>query len=225
MSVDDQKPVRTGIDPSANATYQAIINRDLERFGSAVATINELTAARIRDVREPYFQAVILPILRKRVRNEVCENLGVWLNVADGLNNPINVVDDDGKLLFVCPPAFTDIHLSTKTPEGRFTTTHHVVQQQADMIANGDMRGIMAIEEGIFQAHRPTTRVEDYADAVMKLVDIYKFYSLPMEELLGEQAGEILALAEKRKKSSATSQVAATQEESHDASSDDDLIY
>lgn len=225
MSEHEQQPVRTGIDPKANATYQAIIKRDLERFGSAAAQINAGTAARIRNVREPYFQAVILPILRQRVRNEVCDTLGVWLNVADGLNNPMNVVDDQGNLLFVCPPAFIDIHLNTKAPEGRFTTTHHVVQQQTDMIANGDMRGIMAIEDGLFEAHRPMTRVEDFADAVMKLVDIYKFYSLPMEELLGEQAEEILALANKRQKTTASGLAAPVQEESHDATSDDDLIY
>lgn len=225
MSANENKLPRTGVNPEASATYQAIVKRGLEGFGSAVAAINETTAARIRNVREPYFQAVILPILRKRVRNEVCDDLGVWLNVADGLNNPMNVVDDDGKLLFVCPPAFIDIHLNTTPPKGRFTTTHHVVQQQSDMVANGDMRGVMAIEEGIFDAHRPVTHVEDFADAVMKLVDIYTFYSLPMEEVLGERAEEILALARKRQKISAAGTPAPVQEESHEPTSDDDLIY
>ncbi|MNQ02264.1 hypothetical protein D3C85_149330 [compost metagenome] len=208
----------------ANHTYHEIVRRGLEGFDSAVEAINAGSTARIRNVREKYFQAVILPILRKRVRNEVCEDLGVWLNTADGLHNPMNIVDDTGTLLFVCPPAFIDQQLNTKPPEGRFTTTHHVVQQQADMIANGDMRGIMAIEEGIYEAHKPQTEMHHRADAIMLLVDIYKFYQIPMEELLGPQANEILALANKRD-STKVALPTPHQEEIHDEPSDDDLIY
>lgn len=226
MSGPGKKPEFT--QEQANHHYQEIVKRGLEGFGAAVAAINQGSAARIRNVLEPYFQAVILPIVRQRVRGEVCENLGVWLNTADGLNNPMNIVDAEGKLLFVCPPAFIDIHLSTKPPEGRrFTTTHHVVQQQSDMIVNGDMRGVMAIENGIYEAHKPVSDQGDRANAILKLVDIYRFYKLPMEELLGPQAEEILALANKRSKTQG--QLAApAQEETHEpssASDDSDLIY
>jgi hypothetical protein len=208
----------------ADHTYQEIVRRGLEGFDSAVAAINAGSSARIRNVREKYFQAVILPIVRKRVRNEVCEDLGVWLNTADGLNNPMNIVNDSGELLFVCPPAFIDIELKTTPPEGRFTTTHHIVQQQTDMIVNGDMRGVMAIEDGIYEAHKPQTEMHHRADAIMLLVDIYKFYQIPMEELLGPQADEILALAKKRNTTQAALP-APQPEETHDDSSDDDLIY
>lgn len=208
----------------ANHTYQEIVRRGLEGFDSAVDAINKGSSARIRNVREKYFQAVILPILRKRVRNEVCEDLGVWLNTADGLHNSMNVVNDSGELLFVCPPAFIDNQLNTKPPEGRFTTTHHIVQQQSDMIVNGDMRGVMAIEDGIYEAHKPNTEMHHRADAIMLLVEIYKFYQIPMEELLGPQANEILALSAKRKNSQAALPSPAI-EESHDEPSDDDLIY
>lgn len=208
----------------ANHTYQEIVRRGLEGFDSAVDAINKGSSARIRNVREKYFQAVILPILRKRVRNEVCEDLGVWLNTADGLHNSMNVVNDSGELLFVCPPAFIDNQLNTKPPEGRFTTTHHIVQQQSDMIVNGDMRGVMAIEDGIYEAHKPNTEMHHRADAIMLLVEIYKFYQIPMEELLGPQANEILALSAKRKSPQAALPSPAI-EESHDEPSDDDLIY
>lgn len=208
----------------ANHTYQEIVRRGLEGFDSAVAAINNGSASRIRNVREKYFQAVILPIVRKRVRNEVCEDLGVWLNTADGLNNPMNIVNDSGELLFVCPPAFIDIQLNTKPPEGRFTTTHHIVQQQTDMVVNGDMRGVMAIEDGIYEAHKPVTEMHNRADSIMQLVDIYKFYQIPMEELLGPQANEILALAAKRKSPQAALP-APHQEENDEEPSDDDLIY
>jgi hypothetical protein len=208
----------------ANHTYQQIVRRGLEGFDGAVAAINKASADRIRNVREQYFRAVILPIVRKRVRNEVTEDLGIWLNTADGLNNPMNIVDDEGQLLFVCPPAFIDIHLNTKPPEGRFTTTHHIVQQQADKVANGDMRAVMAMEDGIYDAHKPKTHLDDRADAIMKLVDIYKFYQLPMEELLGPSADELLAVANQRK--SASPAIAALPAEViHDEPSDDDLIY
>jgi hypothetical protein len=209
----------------ANHTYQEIVRRGLEGFDSAVEAINRGSSARIRNVREKYFQAVILPIVRKRVRNEVCEDLGVWLNTADGLNNPMNIVNDSGELLFTCPPAFIDIRLNTKPPEGRITTTHHIVQQQSDMIVNGDMRGVMAIEEGIYEAHKPRTEIHDRTDAIMMLVDIYKFYQIPMEELLGPQANEILELANKRKAGKPGALPTPQPEESHDEPSDDDLIY
>lgn len=209
----------------ANSTYQEIVRRGLEGFDSAVEAINRGSSARIRNVREKYFQAVILPIVRKRVRNEVCEDLGVWLNTADGLNNPMNIVNDSGELLFVCPPAFIDITLNTKPPEGRFTTTHHIVQQQSDMIVNGDMRGVMAIEDGIYEAHKPRTEMHDRADAIMMLVDIYKFYQIPMEELLGPQAHEILALTKSRKTGQEAASPSPQQEENNDEPSDDDLIY
>lgn len=208
----------------ADSTYQEIVRRGLEGFDSAVSAINAGSSARIRKVREKYFQAVILPIVRKRVRNEVCEDLGVWLNTADGLNNPMNIVNDSGELLFVCPPAFIDIQLNTKPPEGRFTTTHHIVQQQTDMIVNGDMRGVMAIEDGIYEAHKPQTEMHHHAGAIMQLVDIYKFYQIPMEELLGPQANEILALAAKRGTANAALPT-PQQEENNDEPSDDDLIY
>ncbi len=226
MSAHGKPPAFT--QEQANEHYQQIVKRGLEGFGSAAAAINQVSAARIRNVLEPYFQAVILPIVRKRVKGEVCDNLGVWLNTADGLNNPMNIVDQDGKLLFVCPPAFIDIKLNTTPPEGRrFTTTHHVVQQQSDMIVNGDMRGVMAIENGIYEAHKPTTDIHDRAGAILQLVNIYRYYKLPMEELLGPQADEILALADKRPKTQGRLATPA-QEETHEpssASDDDDLIY
>lgn len=224
MSGNGKKPQFT--QAQANHHYQEIVKRGLEGFGSAVAAINKASAARIRNVNEPYFQAVILPIVRQRVKGEVCDNLGVWLNTADGLNNPMNIVDVNGQLLFVCPPAFIDIKLSTTPPEGRFTTTHHIVQQQSDMITNGDMRGVMAIENGLYEAHRPVTDQHDRAQAILQLVNIYKFYGLPMEELLGPQADEILALAEKRPQTQGQSK-APVQEESNEPAtdSDEDLIY
>lgn len=212
----------------ANNIYQEMVQRGLERFSGAVKDINDMTAQRIRHVVEPYFQSVILPILRARMRNEPTDQLGLWLNVADGLNNPMNIVDGDGNILFVCPPAFIDIHLNTSPPPGRrFTTTHHVVQRQNDMLANGDLRQVMLMEEDIYDAHKPREHLSDRANAILQIVEIYKFYQLPMEEIFGARTEEFLALIAQRDgtKGKQLALPAATREDDHDDTPDEDLIY
>lgn len=207
---------------AANATYRDMVMRGLVGMDEATNTINLLSQARIRDVREAYFSRVILPIVRKRVRGEDCPELGVWLNTADGLNNPMNIVDTNGNRLFVCPPAFIDTPLNTAPPEGRFTTTHHLVLQQQDMVKNGDMRGVMAIEEGLYDVYKSAPKQLVRTDAILMLVEIYKFYELPMEELLGPSFAELLKAIAKQPKAVGA---APAIEEGNDAepSADDDI--
>lgn len=175
----------------ASVEYRNIVDEATKRWNTAADDLNRLTQARIRTIPEEFFQAVLLPILRAWVRKEDVE-IGHWLNIADGLNNPINVADRDGKIIFRVPPPFIDIPIRSERLAGRLVTPHHLVTQQVEAIRNGDARCVMTIEHELANIFTPRPEDKAKVESILMLVDIYRHYSLPMEEVLGPNAETLL---------------------------------
>lgn len=206
----------------ASAEYQKSLDKGLRSFQAAADEINLMSAKRIRKVPEHYFKANLLPLVRAWIVKDDNNppEIGFWLNVADGLNNHIEIVDDKDqeKVLFLVPPPFCDIPMRTELPNAkRLVTVHDLVLLQGDMHDNGDQRGFWDLERQIADVCSP--RPEDAAKTryLVMLVKIYDRYNLPLEELVGSLADEIRAELKKGKTASATNALAST------GSTDDDV--
>jgi len=170
----------------ASEVFRAKVEAGMESMLSAAQLINQTIVDRRRKIPEAHFSTVLLPNIRKWVRNEPDAEPGYWLNVADGLNAEIDVTDQAGNVLFVVPPPFHDIPTSVTPPTGkRFTTPHQLVVQQVTMADNGDTRAVMDIEGGLADALMPRPEDELKVKYLKMYVQIYQRYELPMEELLG----------------------------------------
>lgn len=176
----------------ASDAYQKIVKSGLESMTSAADEINAMTKERIRNVPVAYFQANVLPIVRAWVKGDKTDMVGHWMNVADGINNPINIVNEAGELVLTCPPPFVGTPSRDQAPTSRFTTAHQVVQQQADMLANGDTRGVMAIENSLIDIYKPRPEDHEKTVAILQLVAVYRYFGLPLEEVLGPNAQEFM---------------------------------
>lgn len=175
----------------ANVMLGKIVKNGLESFSQAAEEINRI-ASSYRRVPESYFKNVLLPIIRRHVNRDPDVEIGLWLNVADGLNRPIEVVSDTDRneVLFVVPPAFNDIPLSDRLPEGRFVTIEHLVMQQRDMIDNGDRRTALEIDKQLVDVLKPRPEDETKTAHILLLANIWKRYNLPLSEVLGNLASD-----------------------------------
>ena len=191
MSEDKQTPV---IDEAAEQ-HREMLQSGLTVMTDAADLINTAADKRVRRVREHYFVNNLLPIVRKWLRNDKEDpaEVGVWLNVADGLNNDIIIVDANDKEMFRLPPPFIDIPTRTvNIGATRHASIHQIVQQQDHLDRNGDQRAVYEIERSISDIFAPKPEDEAKRRNTFLLIGIYHRYSLPMEELLGARAEEIL---------------------------------
>jgi hypothetical protein len=189
---------------------------------AAATEINQHTAERRRMVPEPYFVNILLPTLRKWIRREDVE-VGHYLNVADGLNNEITVIDENGVKLYDVPPLFVDTptRVARFDDNNRIANVHKLVQIQGMKADNGEMRDFMNIEDDLVDMLTP--RAEDAAktEALVKLVYIYDRYDLPLEELVGDIAPVIRKALQDGKKTGPSGHKV---ESRSDAREEDDFI-
>lgn len=212
----------------ADRQYKEIVSQGLDHMSQAANEINSFVASRQRRIPEPFFVKQLLPIIRAHVRGDDNVELGIWLNVADGMNNTIEVVDENQQHLFIVPPAFSKLpERDVRPPEGkRFTTIGHLVGAQADMLENGDMRGSMVVDSELSELCAARPEDGEKTKDLLLLVEIYDRYDLPLNELLGSAADEIAAALKQRKGKSNDQQSSASNKQSSENELDeDDLIY
>lgn len=216
-------PASTETDTGTSA-YRKYVTEGLERMAVAATEINNHTLERKRKVPEPYFVNILLPVLRKWIKREEVE-VGHYLNVADGLNNEIEVVDVNGVKLYDVPPLFVDIptRVARAVPGERIITIDALVQMQGLHIDNGDVRQHFAIEHDLIDILSP--RVEDSAKAkcLVQLIHIYERYELPIEELVGDKLAPVIRAAlQAANKPGST--IAVKESDSSNERTDDDFI-
>lgn len=202
--------------PMAPNAYHEYVRESLESFSGAAAEINKMTGGRIRNVPEPYFRTKLLNIVRAWVTKAKPEpEIGLWLNVADGLHNHINVVDEQGEILFTVPPPFVDIELNTTDfKEARKNSIINAVNLQGLHADNGDRKKFWDMETELIEGNKAKPAEHSMAEAMTQLVKMYRYYDLPLVEILGEDgAAQIAPLLEKE---------AAASLPSADNGSDDD---
>lgn len=181
MSEDIQPKL---IDPADNL-FQSVVKERLEDLSGAAEEIIQHQESRRRKVPIQMFESVLLPIVRGWVRNDKDVEVGVWMNIADGMSAELDVVDAAGNILFTLPPPFLDTYLSNEAPQGRIVTPHTLVMQQEEMIRNGDQRGVMTIDQGLLETFSPKTTLNHKSRYIRMYVDIWQRYDLPLEEVLG----------------------------------------
>lgn len=222
--MSDTPEKKQPVDP-ASEQYREIIRDGLNHMTEAALEINQFVAGRIRKVPESYFLNVLLPIVRAHVRNEYPENLGLWMNVADGMENHIEITDEQGAFLFKLPPPFNPLPNRDQRPEEgrRFGTIAQLVGRQADMLDNGDTRGSMVIDNEIAALCAPRPEDETKTKNLALLVQMYARYKLPLEEVLGAAAAEIQELLDKQEKTGTTAQGSTSN--GQETGEEPDLIY
>lgn len=187
----DEHPFKpkTAPKPMAPNAYQAYIHESLASFAGAAEEINRMTAKRIRQVPELYFRTKLLAIVRAWVTKAQPEpDIRGWLNVADGLHNPIEVVNDQKEILFVVPPAFVDIQMNTTDHRlARKQSIIHAVNIQGVYADNGDRRQFWDMETALLDDNQAKPAEHSMAAALTQLVKMYKYYNLPLVEILGEE--------------------------------------
>lgn len=207
---------------AASRAYQDHIMQGLESMSSAADAINQSVKDRIRSIPEAFFVSTILPIVRDWVAGRDTAQVGVWMNVADGINNPINVVDENGQVVAIVPPPFIATPTPHLPPSGRrFTTVHQIVQRQSDSLNNGDVRAVMEVEQELINIFNPKAGDEAKAVSLMNLAKIYRRYDLPMEELFGDAAPSIL----QRIKDSESTTSLAGNKDSQDNGAEEQFVY
>lgn len=164
----------------------------LADWDSAAQQILDMTKAMVRRVPEPYFVHKLLPIIRNWVQNLPAE-VGVWMNVADGMENEIIVVNEKNEELFICPPPFINIPPRTQFGKKNRDSAHAIVHAQGLMYDVGDIRQANSIDESLFDMVVDKPDVAIMTAALDKLISIYQRYELPLQELLGAHTDEIMA--------------------------------
>ena len=167
--------------------YQAFVKEGLKGMDDAAAEINRMTEARIRRVPETHFRKTLLGVVRAWViKAEPAPEIGYWLNVADGLNNPFHVVDENDNVLFTVPPPFVDIKIDTKyDPSLRNKSIWQHVSLQGVHFDNNDQRKFWDMEHQLIQQAGAKPQDQTLAIALTQLTAMYQYYDLPLEELLG----------------------------------------
>lgn len=163
----------------------------LDNLDDACSLINNYVEKQIRHIPEHYFVKVLLPLMRGWLRGDPVE-IGIWLNVADGLDRQIVVVDENKKEMFRVPPPFVGVPTRVHVPGEKLVTLGTIVQHQKNLSDNGDKRAAMQIEHELVDICAPRPEDEEKARNILLLVSIYLRYDLPMEEVLGPKAKEIL---------------------------------
>lgn len=223
----ERKPVirnkpREDLEDKGSEAYRAYVAEGLERMAKAATEINDSTAERKRKVPEAYFVNILLPVLRKWIRREEVE-IGHYLNVADGLNNEIEVVDQEGVKLYDVPPLFVDVptRVARHEPGVNIPTIHKLVQIQGMHVDNNDMRQVFTIENDLVDILAPRAEDASKTRCLVMLCHIYDRYELPLEELVGETLAPVIAAALRAAKKPGTKAIA---ESGNNARSDDDFI-
>lgn len=184
---DDDKKLHTADDPA----YQEFLRREMESFEGVADNLNATIAHR-RKMFEPAFRMHVLPLVRGQVRNEKVDP-GVWLQSAGGMTREIEVIDQNShKTLFICPPAFVNTDNSNEFSDKREFDPGALIMQGNDFKENGEIRFQMEADRKLDKALTFDPVHTEKFEAVLKLIEIYHFYKLPMEELLGEDAEKIL---------------------------------
>jgi hypothetical protein len=201
MSESTQKPEdkKPTIDKGSKM-YQEMIMAGLRSMDGAVAEINEESNRRKRHVSEALFINVLLPILRKWVKNDPKDPAepGIWFNMAGGLNHSLDVADAKGQLLFTAPPLFMDIPARNKKGVEGMVSIHQLVDMQGHMFDNGDQRKAFEVENELVEILEPKPEHVERTRHLVALVHIYHRYNLPLSELLGEMASEVEAELSRR---------------------------
>lgn len=213
------------MDP-ATAAYRDHVMSGLKGMSEAASAINKSVEARIRTVPESFFVNTLIPIMRKWVMGQDSPDVAIWMNIADGINNPINVADDNGNVVAILPPPFIPTPTLDQPPTGRrFTTVHHIVQRQSDSMINGDIRTVMEIENELISIFSPQAGDEAKADSLLKLAKIYRRYELPMEELFGDSAQDISKKLEALENAEGVTQPTVDEVGEKDDSAEERFIY
>jgi hypothetical protein len=163
----------------------------LTDWDDAANLILSMSQAMIRRVPEEYFTAKVLPIIRAWVQGIPVE-VGQWMNVADGMENEIIVVDSKNVELFICPPPFIPMPPKSEFGEKNRGSAFAVVHAQGLMYDAGEIRQGNAIDEALFELVVEKPDIAIKTAAIDKMIYIYQRYDLPMVELLGSHTDEIM---------------------------------
>lgn len=189
----------------------------LADWDDAANMILNMSQSLIRRVPEDFFKAVVLPIVRAWVQGIDVE-VGKWMNIADGMENEIIVVDSKNNELFRCPPPFISMVPKSEFGEKNRESAFAIVHAQGLMYDAGEIRQGSAIDEALFElvVEKPDIAVK--TAAIDKMIHIYQRYDLPLVELLGSHTDEIMKARGAPVKASTESKAAPDDEE-------DILIY
>lgn len=174
------------------AHMSAATRAGLADWDNAAQSILDMSKAMIRRVPEPYFFHKLLPIIRQWLQGAPAE-VGVWMNVADGMENEIVVVDEKNVELFVCPPPFIAIPPRSEFSRKNRDSAHAIVHAQGLMYDAGEIRKANAIEDNLFEMVVDKPDIALKTAAIDKMIVIYQRYDLPLQELLGKHTDEIMA--------------------------------
>lgn len=163
---------------------EASFNKYRGGFQSAVDDLNAAFMEERHQMYEQVFQAKLLPLVRKWCVENDSTDLRLWVHVAKGINNEIDVLDGNGKLLFVVPPPFTPVSVPT-TRLGDVTQIHGLSQLITMKERDGDSRIAMELSSQLasmigMEADRP-----NQIRHTIMLAKIWDHYKLPMSEILG----------------------------------------
>lgn len=181
------KPEQPDLSQMSAATRAGLADWD-----NAAESILSMSKAMIRRVPEPYFKHKLLPIIRNWLQGLPAE-VGQWMNVADGMENEIIVVDEKNVELFVCPPPFIAIPPRSEFTRKNRDSAHAIVHAQGLMYDAGEIRKANAIEDNLFEMVVDKPDVALKTAAIDKMIAIYQRYELPLQELLGAHTDEIMA--------------------------------
>lgn len=163
----------------------------LTDWDDAANIILRMSESMIRRVPEEYFKAVVLPIVRDWVQGIPVE-VGQWMNIADGMENEIIVVDTKNNEVFRCPPPFIPMVPKSEFGEKNRESAFAVVHAQGLMYDAGEIRQGNAIDESLFELVVEKPDIAIKTAALDKMIYIYQRYDLPMVELLGRHTEEIM---------------------------------
>lgn len=189
----------------------------LTDWDDAANMILKMTEDMLRKVPEEYFKAIVLPIVRGWIQGLPVE-VGQWMNVADGMENEIVIVDTKGNELFRCPPPFISMPPKTEFGEKNRESAFAVVHAQGLMYDAGEIRQGNAIDDSLFELVVEKPDIAIKTAAIDKMIFIYQRYDLPLTELLGSHTDEIMKARGAPVKAAATSKAIPDDEE-------DTLIY
>lgn len=170
--------------------YQNFLSKELARAEEAADTLNNQIAIR-RKMFESAFKSSILPILRAQIRNEPADMVN-WMVAAGGPNREIEVVDAEGKGLFIVPPPFVNTEATNEFVGNRDFDIPALMAAGETQRENGEFRYAQETDKKINTAltHNPIA-VEKF-EALLRNIEIYHYYKLPMQELLGDEWQTIL---------------------------------
>lgn len=153
-------------------------------FQSAVDDLNAAHLEERQRMHEPVFSAKLLPLVRKWCVDNDSTDLKLWVHVAKGINNEIDVTDTSGTVLFVVPPPFTPVSVPT-TRLGDTSQIHGLAQLITMKERDGDSRIAMELSTQLSSLiGMESDRPNQIRHAIM-LAKIWNHYKLPMSEILG----------------------------------------